>query len=470
MNITKKIFLILALLALVYSNVRAQVTIKFEHAKDRELVGVVDLMDLYNRKVNSVRDGELSLSLELDKKSLVSFGYDGDVYFIFTQPKQEFVFDCKKKICLGGDEKLNSFLADWKVKYYKNPLNAWLFQQMSHNTFQNKKTNSPNLNMYATPNFLSDFSKMHNKQIKMLKTSKIKDEDFKEMFAEFLDLSYWNTIIGSVVVLRSKMIDVPECLLDEVLKLDLYETGFLEKSYANQRLKAYVAALKDKGQLKGTLTDYVYKTASLFKTEELREYFILNDIKKKIEHKNLVYFEELYSSARPLVTTLEGKKNFEELYAKGKSMIEKSPFDGVKSKELIFFTSDGKEVALSDYIGKYVYIDIWATWCGPCKQEAPHFFNLAESMKDENIVFLSLSVDQQSSEEKWKEYIKKHNVEKNCVAGWTGAGVNNTFIKHYQVKGIPRFMLIGPDGTMLYSNFWRPSNAHINELLSSFLK
>ena len=67
--------------------------------------------------------------------------------------------------------------------------------------------------------------------------------------------------------------------------------------------------------------------------------------------------------------------------------------------KFIFKDMDGKEVSLEQFKGKYVVIDVWASWCQPCKQEFPNLKKLEEKYKDKNVVFVSISSDAQERRE-----------------------------------------------------------------------
>ncbi len=108
--------------------------------------------------------------------------------------------------------------------------------------------------------------------------------------------------------------------------------------------------------------------------------------------------------------------------------------------------------ALKDYKGKYVYIDVWATWCGPCVAEIPYLKKLEKKFEGKNIHFLSISVDK--DKEAWRKMVTDKNL----------GGVqllvdkpNSEFITKYQVTGIPRFILIDPEGIIVEPNMLRPS-------------
>lgn len=112
---------------------------------------------------------------------------------------------------------------------------------------------------------------------------------------------------------------------------------------------------------------------------------------------------------------------------------------------------DGKEYTLADFRGKYVYIDIWATWCGPCKREMPHLKALEEEFADAQIVFLGLSIDK--DKQAWENMVR--------AGGLTGVqlylGLQSKFQEGYRIESIPRFILLDKEGRIIENDMSRPS-------------
>ena len=109
-----------------------------------------------------------------------------------------------------------------------------------------------------------------------------------------------------------------------------------------------------------------------------------------------------------------------------------------------------KEVKFSDYVGKgkYVLVDFWSPWCGPCKREIPNIQKVYADYKDKGLEVLSLAV--------WERQPQSHTIETAGKLGMDWLHINNcgqvpTDI--YGVEGIPHLMLIGPDGTILKRGF-----------------
>lgn len=117
---------------------------------------------------------------------------------------------------------------------------------------------------------------------------------------------------------------------------------------------------------------------------------------------------------------------------------------------------DGNKVSLSDFKGKVVYIDVWATWCGPCKSEIPHLKKLEKEYHDNpNVVFMSVSVDNDKAYERWKQFIAENEME--GVQLYTGTD-SEVISEAYAIRGIPRFILVDKKGNLVASDAVRPSS------------
>lgn len=130
-------------------------------------------------------------------------------------------------------------------------------------------------------------------------------------------------------------------------------------------------------------------------------------------------------------------------------------------------TVDGKTCKLSDLYGKLLYIDFWATWCGPCCKQIPHLEKLVEKMKDvKGIEFVSISCDNDLNA--WKAKVAKDNPQwpQYAFSGSDG----DKFMAAMNITGIPRFMVIAPDGKILLPDAPMPSDPKIEQTLLDLLK
>ncbi|MBX2829356.1 MAG: TlpA family protein disulfide reductase [Flavobacteriaceae bacterium] len=123
----------------------------------------------------------------------------------------------------------------------------------------------------------------------------------------------------------------------------------------------------------------------------------------------------------------------------------------------------GGTTSLEELKGKYVYIDVWATWCGPCKAEIPHLKEVEADYHDKNIEFVSVSIDRPKDHEKWVAMV--NDKELKGVQLFADSDWESKFVKDYYIKGIPRFILIDPDGNIISPDAPRPSNPKLRTML-----
>lgn len=103
---------------------------------------------------------------------------------------------------------------------------------------------------------------------------------------------------------------------------------------------------------------------------------------------------------------------------------------------------EGKKIALTDFRGKYVLLDFWASWCGPCKGEIPFLKAAYEKYGKNGVVFISITCDEKDSS--WKEAVKKDGMT------WIQLTANHSNVyKQYKINGIPRIMLLDKEGKLI---------------------
>ncbi|WP_299113702.1 TlpA disulfide reductase family protein [uncultured Winogradskyella sp.] len=116
----------------------------------------------------------------------------------------------------------------------------------------------------------------------------------------------------------------------------------------------------------------------------------------------------------------------------------------------------GGTTSLEDLKGKYVYIDVWATWCGPCIREIPSLKEVEKQFHGKNIAFVSTSIDKAAAHNKWVEMVK--DKELGGVQLMADKDWNSQFVQDYAIEGIPRFILIDPNGNIISADAPRPSS------------
>lgn len=132
---------------------------------------------------------------------------------------------------------------------------------------------------------------------------------------------------------------------------------------------------------------------------------------------------------------------------------------GTPSPDFKFKDADGKEFSLRDFRGKYVYIDVWATWCDPCREEIPYLQDLEKMMRGKKITFVSISWDR--NRQSWLNMLKAEKLGGIQLH----YGGDDTFLNEYGILYIPRFILLDKKGRVVNAFMTRPSDPKTEETL-----
>ncbi|MBR8534276.1 AhpC/TSA family protein [Carboxylicivirga sediminis] len=224
----------------------------------------------------------------------------------------------------------------------------------------------------------------------------------------------------------------------------------------------------------------------------MRRFVMFKMISLPEEAKANWYETELEQIEHPLLKGYFGVENIERFQSLDKSFLDYKkliePYLGneylktkVEEYELSInsftigsdaFDIEGKDinnksVKLSDFKGKVVYVDAWATWCAPCKGEIPALKKLEQKYHNKDVVFLSISLDSPKKIGEWKHFVKDESLK--GVQLIADDAFNSPFAKAYRINSIPRFMLFDKEGKVVSTDAPRPSNIKAEAMIKDLL-
>ncbi|WP_051238784.1 TlpA family protein disulfide reductase [Gaetbulibacter saemankumensis] len=173
---------------------------------------------------------------------------------------------------------------------------------------------------------------------------------------------------------------------------------------------------------------------------------------------------------RDYMVTDNGKTDYNNIIEK-LGILEKNYahlMPGQEAPKFKFEDVNGNMIALEDFKGKYVFIDVWNIYCGPCIKQIPYLRKYEEELKNENIEFIGVSCDKQEEKQKWRDFVaKKEMVGHQLIMD---NGRNSRFLADYQIIGFPTFIIVDPEGKMVSYRFLEPADKNFMPTLHDILK
>ncbi|MGS2740036.1 TlpA family protein disulfide reductase [Sinomicrobium pectinilyticum] len=205
------------------------------------------------------------------------------------------------------------------------------------------------------------------------------------------------------------------------------------------------------------------KALETISNEAIRNKMLFGAVRSSITYVDENEREEYYTAFKAASTDKDNNAEIEKMYNGLRALAKGNPSPGFTDYE----NYAGGTTSLDDLKGKYVYIDVWATWCGPCRAEIPFLKKAEEEYRDKNIEFVSISIDQEKDHDKWRAMIEEKELK--GIQLLADNAFESEFVTAYLIAGIPHFILIDPEGTIVSSNAPRPSSPDLKKLFDRIL-
>lgn len=192
-----------------------------------------------------------------------------------------------------------------------------------------------------------------------------------------------------------------------------------------------------------------------------------SELKKSYKNLDVDFYNNLDTEFERL------ERDYKAFHSKKLAVINAFPKGSPSPTFENFENFNGGTTSLSDLKGAYVYIDVWATWCAPCIREIPALKKLDAQYHGKNIEFVSLSIDDNTrhggswdkAKTSWKNMVGNKSL--SGIQLLASNGWQSDFVQSYKIDGIPRFILIDPDGNIVSADAPRPSDPSLINLFNS---
>jgi thiol-disulfide isomerase/thioredoxin len=180
--------------------------------------------------------------------------------------------------------------------------------------------------------------------------------------------------------------------------------------------------------------------------------YLFNDQMWEMGANNLSEFNQRFEPHKKYAKRAPAKDSYQSIY---NQFGGDTAYIGKSSYNFSLPDTNGKMVSMKDFKGKVILIDVWATWCGPCKGEMPYLKTIEEEYKNnKDIVFVAISLDKAKDKQRWLNYIQKENLPGVHLLDDLGLA----FGRKYHVTAIPRYLMIDKKGNWIEVRCPNPSS------------
>ena len=403
-------------------------------------------------KINDIGSFIDEINLPTNKYTL-THGKEKIQIFIKSGQDISILFDCKNFkesiVFEGNSSHENNYLKSKQKKIDSNPIDFTALYSLEEEAFLNKINDTKTSDIHFTNSFDNDVVKL-DKKLKSI-------EEKEANYTYLLSLQRYPVYYKFYAKKEPKFSDSFLTPLNELNYVNNNDYVVFQ-SYKSLVLAHFFNQEKLSNNIQTHFSDLLQANAP--------------NIKKDVVSQGKYYLsassennELLYNSFIEMSNDSTQTAELTDIYNK-LQLIKK----GMKSPEFFDYENyKGGTTSLSDLRGKYLYIDVWATWCGPCIAQIPASKKMEKLYHDKNIEFVYISIDVRDrpvyNYDKWREMIEEKSL--GGVQLFADNAWDSKFTKAFVINSIPRYLLIGPDGNIISGDAPRPSDQKLVELFDS---
>ncbi|WP_194767055.1 TlpA family protein disulfide reductase [Tamlana sp. I1] len=416
-------------------------------------ISVNSLMSSFKKQIKLNEDGSFLDTLNIKADNLM----------IFDQRNLSYMY-----VEAGQDLHLSYDAEDLKntihFKGVGSEINNYLIAKRNKDSELSKK--SGNIYELGESEFLKAQKEIESALLELLKNTPNLPETYKEKEKRNIKYGYLSELdsyeANHAYYTKNPDFKVSDGFLKELYDLDYNNETDYDFSYGYYTLVTNFC--RREAQQESKLDNVPNDVAYLNTVNKLSSQSIKNDLLFKHAKSGITFTSDLEDYYKAYMNGSTNVAHNEEI-TKSYNELKKVDKGALSPKFVNYENHAGGTTSLDDLKGKYVYIDVWATWCGPCKSEIPFLKEVEKKYHDKNIEFVSISVDKTRDHAKWKKMVDDENL--GGIQLIADNDFKSQFVQDYFIKGIPKFILLDPNGYIVTPNAPRPSNKKLIELLDA---
>jgi len=420
-------------------------------------------------------DGRFAITLDLANSSWVTLTYKDKQRTIYVWKQAKDIAIAFDADFLDGDVKITGDGA--AAHAFMESIQKDFGQQLHPNWLDGRAKEATNIDGMEMEVF-----KLRNTLIKALNDFNITTplpESFVTAFKKHCGYYYYLSLFRFSAVKSAgssipKATEIPKVLIESLTWDKMSSVADLNGSFFRKLLLEYVhyKALESFDFMKFANYDAAvnegWNTAREHLPADMQRYYLASVMLQEADTIAPSLLRRFHAALKTLpddgqTFAMVSTKLAVQLAAKETEIVAESKSAAPKD-DISFIGLNGKSFNLSDFKGQVVYLDVWASWCGPCRQQFPHAKALKEKLSKKElkeIVFLYISID--NTEDAWKKAINDLGLE--GTHGFSPGGWGAPITSKFQISSIPRYLIIDKQGNVVISNAPRPSDPSLLDTL-----
>lgn len=460
-----KLLNLIALLAITHTASFAQTIVcgKISNPKNKSIK--INYWNGDTKTIESTlnKDGSFKINLDVKKPGKYNIEHGGENTGMFLYPNDSIYVTIDTKLFdetvtySGKGALVNNYLAK-QYMHFENTLSSGGFRQ----TYYRKIAFSDAQTFSTYADSLAKVKLDYLDQFKVDLPVTFYDYQYAEIVYDYAtDKADYPSMHYYVRGIRDSTVKVEPTFFQFYDQLAVDNENYLE-SYNFVSYLGYYLRHKTKqnfGRDSISTADQLVSARFLFKGK-IKEKAISELVSRTLDYGTPQELKELYQLSAKDITDTELRNNIDTKYKLISSLLPGNPAPAITLK-----SREGKTVNLSDFKGKVVFLDFWASWCAPCMREMPYAKILQDTFATKDVVFLYVSIDE--DEKAWRKTMEAKQMKGVHLRA---NGFDDGLVKRYGVNGIPSYFLIGKDGIIINNNPSRPSSPDVFGEIEAALK